>query len=151
MWNLNEYFAVEVSDVKTFNTASKRRGFANQNVKRETYVTVTLFDKSTSVNGMVKSVNIRNPFPAFIVKLKTDLELWSMTKVPVKVKIEDSGEMIEKVINLTKVELNMPNGREELTNPIPKQIENLSHSMNIVAYSTDNGNKWISSGNTKLE
>lgn len=145
MWNLNDYMQIEVSDIKTFNNATtyrRRVGFGKEAKKRETYVTVTVFDKSHDLRGVVKSFNIRNPFPAFVEKIRTDLSLWTIRQTEVMLKVSQDGETIERKVKLTSVLLDMPSGQVEVTNSIDDQIKNLSSSMEILAWSRNGGMTW---------
>ncbi len=152
MWNLNEYMSVEVSEIKTFansTTYRRRSSFAKETKRQETYVTVTIFDKSQSLRGSVKSFNIRNPFPAFIKKIQEDLSLWTVIHSEIVVRASNDGEVADRKITLTSVLLQMPGGVVEVTNPIEVQIKNLSQSMDLLAWSQDSGKTWFVLGESE--
>ena len=144
MLAINNYFGVEVSELRYRSDDKKRRSGFVKSFRKESYVVVTLYDKTTNVSrGIVKSVIINNPHVDFLQMIITDKSLWRVSKVPVSIKYVDVDDVIEKTVRLTKVELkNFEGDYEELTHPVEKQVLNLATNLDIKAYCLDS-KTWI--------
>lgn len=145
MWELSDLVAVEISEIKRRQNLGNATGWERTRKAQETYATITVYDKREDINAKPKVVNINNPFPAFLNRIRTDLSLWEIAKVPVTVEEEDKyGEIVIRKIHLTKVLLTLHNGsKAELTNSIDQQMKNYSLSNRLLRYSLDGGANWF--------
>lgn len=145
MWKLDDLISIEVSPIKQRAPRASATGWEAVRQRKETYASITIWDKRYDINARPKVVNINNPFPAFLEKIQKDPSLWEVKRTPIWIQIEeDGGSVSERVIHLTQVFLTYYMGQVmEMTHSLERQMANLRRSnQDIIAWSDNEGETW---------